>query len=197
MAEENLTQAEDFLAGSVAGFAGTVVGYPFDTVKVRLQSNHATSISDCFKQISKDGFLSIYRGMSIQLFTVPLLNAIVFGSYEQGKRVMQRRRGDGALTESDLVAAGCWSGFVNSFVCGPIELVRSRMQVEHGSAIQYRNSWHALTSIVRNEGLLAPWTGTLITIMREVPCYAAQFLTFEHTKVCRRKIRAIQSHIFE
>ena len=52
----------------VAGMAGKLVEYPFDTVKVRLQSQPDNAVLrysgplDCFRQtIAKEGFMGLYR----------------------------------------------------------------------------------------------------------------------------------------
>lgn len=70
---------KDIAFGSVAGMVGKYVEYPFDTVKVRLQSQpdhlplRYTGPLDCFKQsLRNDGFFGIYRGIS-----APLVGAAV------------------------------------------------------------------------------------------------------------------------
>lgn len=62
---------KDIVFGSIAGIAGKIIEYPFDTVKVRLQSQaeglplRYSGPLDCFKQsIKADGFLGLYRGVS-------------------------------------------------------------------------------------------------------------------------------------
>lgn len=70
---------KDVVCGSVAGIVGKYIEYPFDTVKVRLQSQpdhlplRYTGPWDCFKQsLKQDGFIGIYRGI-----TAPLVGAAV------------------------------------------------------------------------------------------------------------------------
>lgn len=70
---------KDVVCGSLAGIVGKYIEYPFDTVKVRLQSQPATlplrynGPLDCFKKsLQRDGFLGIYRGIS-----APLVGAAV------------------------------------------------------------------------------------------------------------------------
>ena len=65
---------KDIAFGSAAGIVGKFVEYPFDTVKVRLQSQpehlppQYTGPLDCFKQsIQRDGFRGLYRGISAPL----------------------------------------------------------------------------------------------------------------------------------
>lgn len=70
---------KDVVCGSLAGIVGKYIEYPFDTVKVRLQSQPANlplrynGPLDCFKKsLQRDGFLGIYRGIS-----APLVGAAV------------------------------------------------------------------------------------------------------------------------
>lgn len=70
---------KDVVCGSVAGVVGKYIEYPFDTIKVRLQSQpdnlplRYTGPLDCFKKsLQRDGFLGIYRGIS-----APLVGAAV------------------------------------------------------------------------------------------------------------------------
>ena len=62
--------ALDFGFGFVAGITGIIAGYPFDTVKVRLQTQtlsyrlYSGSL-DCFSKIIKqESLLGLYKGMT-------------------------------------------------------------------------------------------------------------------------------------
>lgn len=78
---------KDVVCGSVAGIVGKYIEYPFDTVKVRLQSQpdhqplRYAGPLDCFKQsLKNDGFLGIYRGISAPLVGAAVENACLFFS---------------------------------------------------------------------------------------------------------------------
>jgi ornithine carrier protein len=73
--------------GSIAGIVGKIVEFPFDTVKVRLQSQantvplQYTGPLDCFKQsIQKDGLRGLYRGISAPLFGAAVETSSLFFS---------------------------------------------------------------------------------------------------------------------
>ena len=77
--EQGKEAAKDILFGSIAGIVGKVIEYPFDTVKVRLQSQPAglppqyKGPVDCFRQSWRaDGIAGLYRGI-----TAPLVGAAV------------------------------------------------------------------------------------------------------------------------
>jgi mitochondrial ornithine carrier protein len=78
---------KEVVCGSVAGIVGKYIEYPFDTVKVRLQSQpdhlplRYTGPLDCFKQsLVQDGFIGIYRGISAPLVGAAVENACLFFS---------------------------------------------------------------------------------------------------------------------
>jgi len=79
----------------IAGILGKYIEYPFDTVKVRLQSQPAgrvlyTGPLDCFRQsIHNTGFLGLYRGVSAPLFGAAIETSSLFFSV--------RRQSEGAL----------------------------------------------------------------------------------------------------
>ena len=69
-----------------------------------------------------------------------------------------------------------FAGFVNSFVVSPVELVKSRMQIQterHLKDAYYRSSLHCYYRITQEEGIRnGLMKGVVPTILREVPCYA-------------------------
>ena len=78
---------KDVVCGSVAGVVGKYMEYPFDTVKVRLQSQpHHLPLQyngplDCFaKSLKQDGFLGIYRGISAPLVGAAVETSCLFFS---------------------------------------------------------------------------------------------------------------------
>lgn len=78
---------KDIVCGSLAGIVGKYIEYPFDTVKVRLQSQPANlplrynGPLDCFKQsLQRDGFLGIYRGISAPLVGAAVETSTLFFS---------------------------------------------------------------------------------------------------------------------
>jgi ornithine carrier protein len=79
--------AQEVIFGSLAGIVGKVVEYPFDTVKVRLQSQPTTfpltytGPLDCFKQsIQREGVRGLYRGISAPLFGAAVETSSLFFS---------------------------------------------------------------------------------------------------------------------
>lgn len=113
-----------------SGMAGVAVGHPLDTVKVHLQTQDAVHVKyrgtvDCLRSLlAKEGIRGIYKGVSSPLLGVAGINAIVFGIYGN----VQKRMTDPNSLQSHAIA-GAVAGLFQSFICSPMELAKSRLQV--------------------------------------------------------------------
>ncbi|KAK9314376.1 mitochondrial carrier domain-containing protein [Lipomyces starkeyi] len=93
-----------FVAGIFSGVTNLFVGYPFDTIKVRLQRGPL----DCFLQSTrKEGFRALYKGA-----TPPLLGWMVMDSVL------------GKLLPQGHANVGIIAGWTDSFVAALIEYVK-------------------------------------------------------------------------
>lgn len=140
----------DVLCGSAAGSAGKVIEYPFDTVKVRLQSQpdhlppRFDGPFDCFKQtFRREGMIGLYRGILSPIIGAALETSSLFFSYNTAKSFLGNhwytstndleKSASGSEPELPfhaLILCGSFSGIVTSFLLTPIELVKCRMQVQ-------------------------------------------------------------------
>ncbi|KRX02797.1 Mitochondrial carrier domain [Pseudocohnilembus persalinus] len=180
----------DFFSGSLAGFGICLSGHPFDTIKVRMQMSQMSILQAVtYSYKNYGGIKSFFAGMSSPLTTVPLVNAIVFGSYEFFKRI-NGVKDENSFSFSQGLFAGMFAGFTNSFVVGPIEMLKCRLQVQNQMAKQskdgsfklHKGPVDLLKVVYQTEGIKGVFKGQIITQLREILCYAAQFSTFEGTK---------------
>ncbi|KXS19708.1 mitochondrial carrier [Gonapodya prolifera JEL478] len=97
--ERKESALQDLLFGSVAGFAGKYVEYPFDTIKVRLQTMPVgggtdgkafEGALDCLrKTVQTEGFLGLYKGISAPLVGSMMENAILFMFYNKFQSIIR------------------------------------------------------------------------------------------------------------
>lgn len=178
--------------GSAAGIAGKFIEYPFDTVKVRLQSQHEghsyryKGPVDCFHQSFKAGGISgLYRGISAPLVGAALENSSLFFSYHVAQDLLQKTvyPASQELPFSALLVCGAASGAFTSFILTPIELVKCKMQVpETTKQIGYfpqPGPFALIREIFRQKGLFGFWRGHLGTFIRETGGSAAWFGSYE------------------
>ncbi|XP_010794458.1 solute carrier family 25 member 45 isoform X2 [Notothenia coriiceps] len=178
----------EFLAGSISGALGLAVGHPVDTVKVRLQAHSAyKGIFHCIaKTYSAEGLHGFFKGMAFPVMTTGINNSIVFGSYSNALDYLtQSQRSDRNQgkepSAAHVLAAGCFSGFVQVFVCAPIDLVKVRLQGQTTTA-RYRGPVHCVATILKEEGPRGLFRGGMALAMRDIPCYGLYFLPYEVTR---------------
>ncbi|KAI8082504.1 mitochondrial carrier domain-containing protein, partial [Gilbertella persicaria] len=126
------------IAASTAAVVGVVSGYPFDSIKTRLQTQHYDSIAACIKQTYKEeGFRGFFRGVIPPLITVSIIKSISFSVYENSKAYYKKHypilfdRDTMLSTMAISTFAGGISGaFIATLSC-PFELVKVQKQLEY------------------------------------------------------------------
>ncbi|XP_054005038.1 mitochondrial basic amino acids transporter-like isoform X1 [Hylaeus anthracinus] len=171
--------ALDFVAGCVGGCAGVVVGYPLDTIKVHMQTQDYRNPKykgnwDCFRSIlAKESVVGLYRGMSSPMAGVGLVNAIIFGVYGQTQKHIPN--------PDSLFAhfiAGTLAGIAQTPICSPIELTKTRMQLQVSST-RFSGPLQCLKHTYKYEGIRGVFRGLGITFLREAPSFGIYFTTYE------------------
>ncbi|KAI8822346.1 putative mitochondrial ornithine carrier protein [Chytriomyces cf. hyalinus JEL632] len=195
--------ASDLIYGSIAGVVGKFVEFPFDTIKVRLQtqplvanSSLAPSFSGpvdvLIKTIRAEGFLGLYKGISAPLVGAMIENSGLFLCYNQIQsfvRYTWQIPSSQPLGLVELSTCGFFSGAIVSMVLTPVELVKCKLQVQGlnkhvpgGSDLvrpTYNGPVHVLKDILRKEGVAGFYRGHLGTFLRESGGGAAWFGTYE------------------
>ena len=181
--------------------AGKIIEYPFDTVKVRLQSQpdrppyHYTGPIDCFKKsLGAEGVRSLYRGISAPLVGAAIETSSLFLSYRIAqillKATFTQPDHNTPLSLKAHIACGGASGAFTSLLLTPIELIKCQMQVPLSSSIGRHKTpgpLSIITSVFRSHGLLGFWHGQLGTLIRETGGSAAWFGVYEGVSSFFRK----------
>ncbi|KAJ3487069.1 hypothetical protein NLJ89_g11751 [Agrocybe chaxingu] len=122
--EVALNPTVDFVAGTIAGMASLVVGFPFDTVKVRFQNpsvsgRYHSTLHAIFTIVREERFIGLFKGITSPLATVALMNGLVFASYRFFMK-LQLPHADAVPTITQITLAGAGSGIVSSCVPTPL-----------------------------------------------------------------------------
>jgi len=72
---------------------------------------------------SSEGIFSVYKGVEYPLYSVPIINAVVFSAYESAKLMMGLPRDQEMDMYHGLIAGG-WAGLVNCIIVTPVELIK-------------------------------------------------------------------------
>ncbi|XP_030056281.1 mitochondrial ornithine transporter 1 [Microcaecilia unicolor] len=181
----------DLAAGAAGGTACVLVGQPFDTAKVKMQTfpNLYRGLIECAAKTYKQvGFRGFYKGTSPALLANIAENSVLFMSYGFCQQVVRSALGlDRHIMLSDLqnAAAGSVASVFSSLVLCPTELVKCRLQAMHelqlsGKVLERHNTvWSVVKGIIRTDGPLGFYQGLSSTLFREMPGYFFFFGGYE------------------
>jgi hypothetical protein len=168
-----------FVAGSVAGMVGNLVGQPWDTVKVQMQSSSSSSQLGSWalarRLVTQGGVRALYRGTVPPLLSAAPVNAATFGGYEGALKFMGVRKTD--ATQGQLYLAGCAGGASMSVVLTPLDLVKCKLQAS--SAELYSGPLDCVHKIVKANGARGLYAGFSSTFLREAPSFGVYFSSYE------------------
>jgi len=172
----------DIIAGSLAGFCIVLTGHPLDTLKVRMQMLHTGFLKTCTSMIKNEGAMALYKGVRSPLYTTPITTSVSFAAYESASRMLGIKPGE-KRTISAAALSGTWAGFVFATVVTPIELLKTRLQMEGvGDSSKGTKLSNLFRNIVKTEGVPALYKGLVAAWIRDAPSFTVQFATFEYTK---------------
>lgn len=127
--------AKDLTAGTIGGAAQLICGHPFDTIKVKLQSQpvplpgqlprYAGAIDAVKQTLAAEGAGGLYKGMGAPLATVAALNAVLFTVRGQLESLLRSEPG-APLTVNQQVVCGAGAGVAVSLLACPTELIKCR-----------------------------------------------------------------------
>jgi solute carrier family 25 carnitine/acylcarnitine transporter 20/29 len=192
-----LKLGKDILAGTCGGIAVVFTGHPFDTVKVRLQSQDFKNPIyngpiDCVKKtVQWEGLPGLYKGVTSPLAGQMFFRSVLFGAFGQSKSWLATNS-DGTtrtLSYADFYKAGAITGFVAAFVEGPIDFFKSQLQVQilrSKSDPSYKPAFTSVVGSVRNafavNGWRGPFQGLPVTVIRNTPANSIYLGSFEVLK---------------
>ena len=163
---------EEALGGLAAGIVGTVLGFPLDLVKTRMQTGTASGgIIGATRHIVKtEGLRSLYKGITPPLISLSIVNTASFTSYSYFRRMIGGQNG------WDIKNA--WAGMLGAPLFGlittPEGLLKSQMQMDNVHAKRFRGSLHCASVLVKEHGPSVLYTGHVVNTIREgafVGCY--------------------------
>ncbi|ORX65915.1 mitochondrial carrier [Linderina pennispora] len=185
---------EDLAFGSLAGMAGKFVEYPFDTVKVRLQTSESQVFSgtlDCLKQTwQNEGFRGFYRGLASPLLGAMAENAVAFYAYNRIQSIIRTATNNtgSELTLPQLFLSGGLSGTICAFVISPVELVKCKLQVENVQAyggaastanVKFTGPISVVKHLLKTQGIAGIYKGITPTVARETVGVGCWFGAYE------------------
>ena len=123
--------SRSWAAGGIAGTVGTAVGYPLDTLKVRLQTGKLVGqggLAGAVKRVGDDGLLSAWRGISFPITSRIFIKSTLYSMYGWANGLWQQSYDTTRLEWWMYGISGGAGGVVASVVQTPIDFFKIRLQ---------------------------------------------------------------------
>ncbi|EGG23765.1 mitochondrial substrate carrier family protein [Cavenderia fasciculata] len=155
--KETRDKIRNFIGGAASGVACTVAGHPFDTLKVRMQTEGSTGrfrgLTHCLQTtIKQEGFLALYKGATPPMVGMGIINSCMFGTLQIVKGYIHPNTST-PLSLPEVMVSGAITGWVVSFVACPIETVKSKLQVQYQGVQLYSGPIDCIKKVVKKEGI--------------------------------------------
>ncbi|GLT46627.1 hypothetical protein SLA2020_203710 [Shorea laevis] len=182
-------------AGGVAGGVSRTAVAPLERLKILLQVQNPHNIKftgtiQGLKYIWRtEGFRGLFKGNGANCARIIPNSAVKFFSYEQASKgilyLYQQQTGheDARLTPVLRLGAGACAGIIAMSATYPMDLVRGRLTVQtENSPYQYRGMFHALSTVLREEGPRALYKGWVPSVIGVMPYVGLNFAIYDSLK---------------
>jgi solute carrier family 25 oxoglutarate transporter 11 len=179
------TTVKPFLNGGLSGMGATCVIQPVDMIKVRIQLGQGSALHVAKNVIANEGFGGLYKGLSAGLLRQATYTTARLGTF----RILTNK----ALAANDgkplplyqKALCGLTAGAIGASVGSPADLALIRMQADatlpEAARRHYKNAFHALTRISKDEGVLALWKGAGPTVVRAMALNMGMLASYDQS----------------
>ncbi|KAF3651812.1 Mitochondrial uncoupling protein 1 [Capsicum annuum] len=186
---------------------------PLDTAKVRLQLQKKAVEGDGIAlpkyrgllgtvgTIAKEeGVASLWKGIVPGLHRQCIYGGLRIGMYEPVKNLYVGKDHVGDVPLMKKILAALTTGAFGITVANPTDLVKVRLQAEGklpaGVPRRYSGALNAYSTIVKQEGVRALWTGLGPNIGRNAIINAAELASYDQVKEAILKIPGFKDNVF-
>ncbi|KDO34468.1 hypothetical protein SPRG_00532 [Saprolegnia parasitica CBS 223.65] len=179
--------AIDFAAGCVGGGSGIIVGQPFDTIKVRLQTHgafYAGPVACARHTWRHEGVRGFFKGLTSPLFGSLWTSAIVFGAYGSALRQLEAGVTSPEPRLSSVFTAGSIAGLLQSIALCPTDLIKCQLQAQDGytKTPSFRGPIDCVQHIYGRFGVRGLFLGFWPTVLRDSYSFGVYFYVYEAFK---------------
>ena len=198
------------IAGLAAGFVSTVVFYPLELIKTRMQveetrnGSYRTIIGSFERVLKVEGVTGLYKGLTPAVLASCGSWGGYFYLYELAKKrklTTRERQGQGeSLNSVDHLMAGFEAGVVLALLFQPLWLAKTRMALQEVQGSEtivpgvanrrpYKGMIDALVTITKEEGVIGLYKG-IVPALFLTSHGAVQFAAYEWLKKFFKTIRS-------
>lgn len=181
---------------AISGGLSSAIANPTDVLKVRMQihgkGTNKIPLYRCFYEVYyTEGIKGLYRGVSQTSQRAATIAAVELPVYDLSKHLLLDRIGD---QPANHFISAFIASLLAAITSNPIDVVRTRLMnqrkifrsygstsISH-STVYFTNSFECLSSILRNEGIMALYKGFIPAFLRMGPWNWCFFLVYEKLK---------------
>lgn len=183
--------------GGFSSCVAETVTMPVDVVKTRLQMDGSggsvklyNGSADCASKLVKaEGPGALFKGLPPALVRQSTYGSLRYGLYGPIKNSLGIKAGEKVPLYKKIIAGG-GAGAIASAVANPTDLLKVRLQTDgmvkdaEGNYMpkRFTGMVHAFQTVVKEEGVLALWTGVGPTVGRATALAAAELATYDEVK---------------
>lgn len=148
------------VSATSSAFFSITTGYPFDSVKTRMQAYKYKSTLACIQSTwYLEGIRGFYRGVFPLMATTTTLRAISWNLYTQSRDKL--RHGTQGITGAVVPCflAGCKTGMIMSVFGAPLEFIKVQRQLSRLNGGVERNLFGWIQHVLKIKGPLGLYSG--------------------------------------
>lgn len=178
------------LSGAIAGAVSRTAVAPLETIRTHLMvgtGRGKISVVGMFHTImERDGWQGLFRGNGVNVLRVAPSKAIELFAYDTMKTILTPKNGEPSrLPVPASTIAGATAGVCSTLTMYPLELLKTRLTVEHG---MYNNLLHAFLKICKEEGPTELYRGLLPSLIGVIPYAAINYCSYDTLRKTYRRI---------
>ncbi|KAJ0088037.1 hypothetical protein Patl1_31718 [Pistacia atlantica] len=210
--KSDISLAGTFASSAFAACFAEICTIPLDTAKVRLQlqkkgvggdglalPKYRGLLGTVGTIAREEGLAALWKGIVPGLHRQCLFGGLRIGLYEPVKNFYVGNDFVGDVPLSKKILAGLTTGALAITIANPTDLVKVRLQAEGklppGVPRRYSGALNAYSTIMRQEGVGALWTGLGPNVARNAIINAAELASYDQVKQTILKIPGFTDNV--
>ncbi|XP_075458965.1 mitochondrial nicotinamide adenine dinucleotide transporter SLC25A51 isoform X2 [Ascaphus truei] len=185
----SVTSGKHYVCGYFAAFTNIAVTFPIQKVLFR-QQLYGVRTRDAIRQLQRDGFRTLYRGILPPLMQKTTTLALMFGLYEDFSSLLLSHTNSSEIVTRSVAAilAGTTEALLT-----PFERVQTLLQ-DYKHHDRFTNTYRAFT-VLRPYGIKEYYRGLVPILVRNGPSNALFFGLRNPIKKCLPEAKTYSAHV--
>ena len=170
---------KSLIAGALGSFSSLLVGYPFETIKIRMQYKKSLNYKlhknmdinmykNMYKNMDRNMYKNMYKGFYYPFLSVIPVSSLTFLIFDT---IREKK------TFKNTLVNTCFSSCISSTLTLPITI-----PIEFNKCNAQVNNNYNIINKIKKDGFLSLYKGSYLTFVRFVPGYIIYFTSYQYWK---------------